>query len=69
MRRGLRALCLGHYGEVETRVSTHASCTAVMLRRGFQTLRFGIAVMLRRDFQALRLDAALVVIISLASGV
>ena len=41
VRRGLRALRLGHCGEAEMQVSTLASGAAVMLRRGFQALRLG----------------------------
>ena len=49
VRRGLRALRLGHCGTVETRVSTLASwyCSdaiAVMLRRGFRPSRLGVEV-------------------------
>ena len=49
VRRGLRALRLGHCGKVETRVSTLASwycsdATVVRLRHGFRPLCLGAVV-------------------------
>ena len=56
MRRGLRALHLGHCGEVEAQVLTLALGAAMMLRHDFQGLCLGTAMMLRRGFQDLCLD-------------
>ena len=69
MRRGLRALCLGHYGEVETRVSTRASWYCSDAETWLSNSASWYCSDAETSFQALRLGTVLVAMISLAPGV